>query len=39
MVSKAEYLTYFEKNMKASKMEDLNPEKIEKFGEMFLTYP
>lgn len=35
MVSKAEYLTYFEKNMKASKMEDLNPEKIEKFGEMF----
>lgn len=35
MVTKAEYLGYFEKYIKGSKMEDLNSEKIKKFGEMF----
>ena len=35
MITKAEYLDFFEKYIRASKMEDINTEKINTFGEMF----
>jgi 7-cyano-7-deazaguanine reductase len=34
MISKSDYLDFFEKYIKGNKMEDLNREKIKKFGEM-----
>jgi 7-cyano-7-deazaguanine reductase len=37
MITKAEYLDFFEKYIRASKMEDINMDKIYEFGEMFFN--
>ena len=37
MITKAEYLDFFEKHIRRSKMEDINMEKIYEFGEMLFN--